>query len=67
MNEKEDDSVIPFLTPELFEKFVSEKIIQGGMIPKLENSFNALRAGVSKVIITRADAILTRSGTTITL
>jgi acetylglutamate kinase len=67
MNEKEDDSVISSLTPELFEKFVSEKIIQGGMIPKLENSFNALKAGVSKVIITRADAILTHSGTTITL
>ncbi len=67
MNEKDEDSVISSLTPELFDKFVSQKVIQGGMIPKMENSFNALKSGVSKVIITRADAILTHSGTTITL
>ena len=67
MNEKDEDSVISSLTPELYEKFVSQKVIQGGMIPKMENSFNALKSGVSKVIITRADAILTHSGTTITL
>ena len=32
-------------------------VVQGGMIPKLENAFDAIRHGVREVIITRADAI----------
>ena len=35
------------------------------MIPKLENSFEAIHAGVSKVIITLATAIDSVSGTVI--
>jgi acetylglutamate kinase len=65
MNENDDDSVIETITPDLFEKYVQEGIIQGGMIPKLENSFEAIRTGVTKVIITRADHIHTSGGTTI--
>ena len=66
-NENDDESVLPQLTPNLFEKYVAEGIIQGGMIPKLENSFQALRAGVKEVIITRADLIHTVGGTKIML
>lgn len=65
MNENDDDSVIERITPELFEKYIQQGIIQGGMIPKLENSFDAIDAGVNKVIITRADRIHTTGGTTI--
>lgn len=64
-DENDDDSVIPSLTFAEFEKYVAEGVIQGGMIPKLENSFEALRAGVSEVIITLASAIDGRSGTKI--
>ena len=32
-------------------------MIQGGMIPKLENSFEAINAGVKEVVITLASAI----------
>jgi acetylglutamate kinase len=67
MNEHDDDSVISHLTPTLFEKYVSEGIIQGGMIPKLENSFDALNAGVKQVVITRADLIHTQGGTSVVL
>ena len=35
------------------------------MIPKLENSFEALNAGVSEVVITLASAINGNSGTRI--
>jgi acetylglutamate kinase len=66
MNENDDDSVIAELTPELFKKYVENGIIQGGMIPKLENSFDALNAGVKQVIITRADQINKNNGTRIT-
>jgi acetylglutamate kinase len=37
------------------------------MIPKLQNAFNALEAGVKQVIITKADEINKNSGTTIIL
>ena len=65
MNENDDDSVIETITRELFEQYIKEGIIQGGMIPKLVNSFEAIDAGVTKVIITRADHIHTKGGTTI--
>ena len=67
LNERDDESVIAILTPGLFKQYVSEGIIQNGMIPKLENSFNALKAGVKQVMITRADLINCKEATTITL
>ena len=67
MNETDDESVILDLTPALFEKYVSTGVIQGGMIPKLENSFEALKAGVKQVLITRADLIHADYGTKISL
>jgi acetylglutamate kinase len=65
LDENDDESVISNLNPALFEEYVSKKIISGGMIPKLENSFEALNAGVRQVVITRADLIHTKGGTTI--
>ena len=65
MSETDDESVITEITPALFEKYVADGIINGGMIPKLENSFEAINAGVKQVVITRADLIHTRGGTKI--
>ena len=64
-SEDDDDSVIPQITPEEFKQYVADGVIQGGMIPKLENSFEALNAGVSEVVITLASAINGNSGTRI--
>jgi len=64
-DENDDESVIPELTPALFEKYVQSGVIQGGMIPKLENAFEALNAGVKKVVITRADLIDKELGTNV--
>ena len=47
-------ALIPQITPEEFKQYVADGVIQGGMIPKLENSFEALNAGVSEVVITLA-------------
>ncbi len=58
-DESDDDSVIPQITRADFEQLVADGVVQGGMIPKLENAFEALRAGVSQVIITQASAINT--------
>lgn len=62
---KDDDSVFPQITPAEFNQYVADGIIQGGMIPKLENSFEAINAGVSEVVITLASAINGDSGTRI--
>lgn len=65
----DDDSVISRLTPETYEQYKSEGIIYDGMIPKLDNAFAAIRAGVRKVIICDADdlaeAVEGSAGTTI--
>lgn len=64
--ETDDESVIPVITRSDFARLVEGKVISGGMIPKVENSLQAVEAGVSRVIITRADAIgEPESGTTI--
>jgi len=65
MSETDDESVIGEITPALFEKYVADGVISGGMIPKLENSFEAINAGVKQVVITRADLIHTDGGTKI--
>ncbi len=62
-NENDDDSVIPHITPDEFKQYVAERVIQGGMIPKLENAFEAIASGVSEVIITSAAAIGEEGGT----
>jgi len=64
-DEQDDESVIATLTHEQFTDYVKKGMIVGGMIPKLENAFEAINAGVKTVIITRADAITGESGTRI--
>jgi acetylglutamate kinase len=65
MNADDDDSVIPEITQPLFKEYVEKEIIQGGMIPKLENAFDAISSGVKEVVITKADEIGEKSGTVI--
>ena len=65
MDENDDDSVIPTISPADFRKYVDDGVIQGGMIPKLENAIAAVQAGVSQVVITKASAIGEDSGTVI--
>jgi acetylglutamate kinase len=52
------ESVIPILKPDLYEQYKKEGVIYEGMIPKLDNAFNAVRNGVKKVIICEADDLL---------
>jgi len=62
-DENNDDSVIPEITRDSFRNLVASGVISGGMIPKLENAYEAIDAGVKEVIITRADAIFNGTGT----
>jgi acetylglutamate kinase len=65
MDENDDESVIPEIDQSLFEQYVKDGIIQKGMIPKLENAFDAIRAGVKQVVITKATEINKKSGTVV--
>ena len=56
-NPDDDNSIIPELTPALYAEHKVAGTINKGMIPKLDNAFQALQQGVSKVIICQADEI----------
>ena len=64
-NPDDDDSVIAEIRRADFERYVADGTVAGGMIPKLENAFAAIDAGVERVIITLAEAIDGRHGTVI--
>ena len=64
-NPSDSSTLIPHLTEADFRALVADGTIAGGMIPKLENAFAALRAGVSKVRITNIHDL--QGGTVITL
>ena len=64
MRDPEDaDSLITTITCESYRQLLEDGTISGGMIPKMENAFNAISNGVAKVIITKADAIDGTQGT----
>ena len=68
-----DESVIPHISADECESLKKEGVISKGMIPKIDNAFDALREGVSAVHICHADdlaEIATRyakAGTTLTV
>ncbi|MBS1757390.1 MAG: acetylglutamate kinase [Bacteroidetes bacterium] len=59
MNANDDTSVIPSISKESFETLKSGNIISAGMIPKLDNAFAAVNAGVKQVIIGNAEKLNT--------
>jgi len=63
MDETDVESVIPEIDRVTFKNYIEKGIIQGGMIPKLENAYEAIDAGVKQVIITQASEIHRGTGT----
>ena len=63
MNEADDESLIQNLDFQLFQQYKKDGMIQGGMIPKLENAFQAVADGVKEVIITSASNVNKGKGT----
>ncbi len=64
-DQNNEDSLIPLITPEDFEKLSSQGIISDGMLPKIENALKAIASGVSKVNITKVTKIDGLHGTMI--
>ena len=64
----DDDSVISSINKESYARLKADGTVSGGMLPKLQNAFEALEAGVSKVLVTKADQLGNENaGTTITI
>lgn len=62
------DSLIISMDRDSYADYRSKGIIADGMIPKLDNAFNALDAGVAKVRICQAsDMVVPESGTSLCL
>lgn len=64
-NPDDESSVIKEIDKEKFEKCVADGTIAGGMLPKLENAFRAIAAGVKKVAITKDTDLEAENGTVI--
>lgn len=53
----DDDSVVREIKANEFEGLKADGTVQGGMIPKLHNAFEAIKKGVSAVYIGKADEL----------
>lgn len=53
-----DKTALPMINASYYEKLKAEKVIFAGMIPKLDNAFSAISAGVKKVLIGKAEELL---------
>ena len=62
-NPEDESSLIATITRESYAALLADGTVSGGMIPKIDNAFNAIESGVGRVIITRADAIDGTQGT----
>lgn len=65
LDENDDDSVISQIDKTHFKELTEKGIVNGGMLPKLENAFQSIERGVKEVIITKATEIGKDSGTKI--
>ena len=57
LNAEDETTVIKNITPVYYQQLKEEGTIFAGMIPKLDNAFAALRSGVAKVIIGKAEKL----------
>ncbi len=69
LDASDDSTVIATINPASYQQLKLEQKIFAGMIPKLDNAFAALRSGVKRVVIGKAEAlkqlIAGNAGTTI--
>lgn len=51
LDAQDESTVIPQITPAYYAELKSKALVFAGMIPKLDNAFRALQAGVHRVVI----------------
>lgn len=57
LDAEDDSTVIPTINPSRYQQLKSKQKIFAGMIPKLDNAFQAINCGVKKVIIGKAEQL----------
>jgi acetylglutamate kinase len=57
------DSVIRHLPKELYQELLPQKVFADGILPKLENAYAAIDAGVKEVLIGEATDLVRNTGT----
>lgn len=61
-NPDDDDSVIPLITTQHYQELLQQKSLSGGILPKIDNAFKAIEAGVAEVLIGDARDLLQNTG-----
>ncbi len=59
------ESLIPHITPPLYAELKASGVVNKGMVPKIDNAFAAIEAGVNSVTIKHSDNLTRPTGTTI--
>lgn len=67
LDANDDSTVIPTLDYKTFKEYQATGVVAAGMIPKLDNGFDAIRQGVASVVITNVEGLKSGLGTTLTL
>jgi acetylglutamate kinase len=63
----DENSVIPSITYDAFQKGKADGTFFEGMIPKLDNAFDAMKSGVTSVVICGTEGVLYSKGTVLTI
>jgi acetylglutamate kinase len=66
LNPKDDNSVITEMNYQNYQYYKTNGSIAGGMIPKLDNAFAALKSGVARIVICGSKGIGLRTHASIT-
>lgn len=61
IDEKNENSIIPLINEDIYKELKKEQVIHSGMIPKLDNAFQALEKGVNNVWIGKAENLILAS------
>lgn len=56
------DSIIHHLSKNLYEEYLSKGVFTNGILPKLQNAYAAIEAGVKEVLIGQAECLLKNTG-----
>lgn len=56
------DSVIHHLSKSLYNEYFQKEVFTNGILPKLENAYNAIEAGVKEVLIGQAESLIKNIG-----
>lgn len=67
LDAEDDSTLIEELDYETFKAHQASGVVAAGMIPKLDNGFEAIRKGVASVVITNVEGLRTGKGTTLKL